>query len=412
MKRSENVIDKFLRYVKVDTRSSEETGTHPSTEKQKVLGRMLTSELTEMGCEKVYFDEDHCYVYGRIPANDGGKCPYTLAFISHMDTSPEVSGENVNPKTVKNYDGGDIDLSGDGKYILSPSKFPALSDYKGMTLITTDGSTLLGADDKAGVAEIMTMAEYLITHPELKHGEISICFTPDEEIGEGVDNIDMARLGADYGYTVDGGAFGEIEYENFNAAAAVIIIHGVSVHPGDAKGKMVNASLVAMELNDMLPREMRPDCTEEYEGFFHLCDITGSVDSAKISYIIRDHDFVKFSEKKKIMEDAVAALNKKYGEGTLSLTLRDQYYNMKEKIEPENIFLIENAKKCIKVLGKEPVVVPIRGGTDGARLSFMGLPCPNLCTGGHNYHGRFEYACAESMELSAKLLIMLATYAK
>lgn len=402
------LTDKFLRYVKVDTQSSETSGKSPSTEKQKNLGRMLTEELRDMGADEVYFDDEHCYVYAKIHASDGRKDGKKLAFISHMDTSPEVTDENVNPRIVKNYDGKDIDLGGDGKYILSTEKFPALKNYVGQTLITTDGSTLLGADDKAGVSEIMTMAEYLITHPEEKHGEIRICFTPDEEIGEGVDHIDLDRLDADYAYTVDGGAFGEIEYENFNAAGVRVIIKGVSVHPGDAKNTMVNASLVAIELNDLLPKNQRPDNTEGYQGFYHLTDMKGTVDEAEISYIIRDHDMSKFLEKKALMSKICDVLNQKYGAGTCELQMRDQYYNMKEKIEPENIFLIEKAKKHMRELGQEPIIKPIRGGTDGARLSFMGLPCPNLCTGGHNYHGRFEYACVESMEKTAKLLIAIA----
>jgi len=407
------VIERFLRYAVIDTQSDEESGTSPSSEKQKNLGRLLEKELKEIGVSGVYFDEEHCYVYGRIPANNakegtsfGSK---KLALIAHMDTSPESSGKDVKPRIVENYDGGDIYLGDASGLTLSPSQYPEMKAYVGQSLIVTDGTTLLGADDKAGVAEIMAAASYLLKHPEVSHGEISICFTPDEEIGSGVDNIDMDRLNADYGYTVDGGAIGELEYENFNAAAVTVKVHGVTVHPGEAKNKMKHASRIAMELDSMLPAQERPQFTEGYEGFFYLTDVKGTTEEAEFKYIIRDHDREKFEAKKKLIRDAATYINSKYGEKTAEIAIRDQYYNMREKIEEGNIFLIENAKKAMEDLDIVPKIQPIRGGTDGARLSFMGLPCPNLCAGGHNFHGRFEYVCAESMEKITDLLIKLVS---
>ena len=407
------VIERFLRYAVIDTQSDEESGTSPSSEKQKNLGRLLEKELKEIGVSGVYFDEEHCYVYGRIPANNakegtsfGSK---KLALIAHMDTSPESSGKDVKPRIVENYDGGDIYLGDASGLTLSPSQYPEMKAYVGQSLIVTDGTTLLGADDKAGVAEIMAAASYLLKHPEVSHGEISICFTPDEEIGSGVDHIDMDRLDADYGYTVDGGAIGELEYENFNAAAVTVKVHGVTVHPGEAKNKMKHASRIAMELDSMLPAQERPQFTEGYEGFFYLTDMKGTTEEAEFKYIIRDHDREKFEAKKKLIRDAATYINSKYGEKTAEIAVRDQYYNMREKIEEGNIFLIENAKKAMEDLDIVPKIQPIRGGTDGARLSFMGLPCPNLCAGGHNFHGRFEYVCAESMEKITDLLIKLVS---
>lgn len=403
----QNVVEKFLRYVKIDTQSDEATGMSPSTEKQKNLGRLLAEELQSMGAADIYFDETHCYVYAAIPATDGGKNTKVLGFVAHMDTAPGVSGANVNPQIWENYDGEDLALS--ANTIMHVAQFPELKTYKGKTLITTDGTTLLGADDKAGVAELMAMAEYLLAHPEIPHGKIMIGFTPDEEIGSGVDYFDKARFGADYAYTVDGGALGELEYENFNGAAVDVEIHGVSVHPGSAKGKLVNAALVAMELESMLPPEQKPEYTEGYEGFFYLCDIAGDTDKAVMSYIIRDHDRTLFEEKKSLFAEVVSKLNEKYGEGTVVATIKDSYYNMKEMIDPEYMFLIDNAVAAMKELGVEPKIQPIRGGTDGARLSYEGLPCPNLCAGGENFHGRFEYVCVESMEKIVELLIKLAT---
>ncbi len=419
------VIERFLRYVVVDTQSDEESGLSPSSEKQKVLGRLLEKELKEIGAANVFFDEEHCYVYARIPACSGenpgeaGAEPAVsgnhsfrdkkLALIAHMDTSPETSGKDVRPRIIEDYDGGDILLGEESGLTLSPLKYPEMKAYVGQSLIVTDGNTLLGADDKAGVAEIMTAASYLLKHPGIPHGEISICFTPDEEIGSGVDHIDMDRLCADYGYTVDGGAIGELEYENFNAAAATVRVHGITVHPGEAKNKMKHAARIAMEIDSMLPAQAKPQYTEGYEGFFYLTDLKGTTEEAEFKYIIRDHDREKFEAKKRLMTAAVSYANEKYGEGTAELDLRDTYYNMREKIEDGNLFLVDNAKKAMEELGITPKVQPIRGGTDGARLSFMGLPCPNLCAGGHNFHGRFEYVCAESMEKITELLIRLVS---
>lgn len=402
------VTEKFLNYIKVDTRADENSTTFPSSEKQKNLGRILFQEMVEMGVSDVYFDEEFGYVYGKIPANDGGKSPKTIAFIAHMDTAPDISGEVMNPQMVENYQGQDILLNEELGIKLTTKKFPELKEYIGKTLITTDGTTLLGADDKAGVAEIMTMAEELLTHQEIKHGPIAICFTPDEEVGCGVDHIDLKRLGADYGYTVDGGALGEIEYENFNASSCMVKVQGVNVHPGEAKNKMKNAALIAMEFESMLPTNEKPEYTCGYEGFYHLTDMQGNEESAQLNYIIRDHDREKFESKKVYLEKTAEFLNQKYGEGTVTLVQKDSYYNMKEKVEPEYFFLVEYAKKCMEELEIIPRIQPIRGGTDGARLSYMGLPCPNLCAGGHNFHGRYEYVCVESMEKIVELLIKLA----
>ena len=403
------VTEKFLKYIKVDTRSDENSTTFPSTEKQKNLAKILQQEMLELGVSDVYFDGECGYVYGKIPANDGGESPKTVAFIAHMDTAPDISGEVTNPQFVENYQGQDIVLNEELGIKLTTKKFPELKEYVGKTLITTDGTTLLGADDKAGVAEIMTMAEFLLTHPEIKHGPIAICFTPDEEVGAGVDHIDLERLGADYGYTVDGGALGEIEYENFNASSCLVKVQGVNVHPGEAKNKMKNAALVAMEFEMMLPRNEKPEYTCGYEGFYHLTDMQGNEESAKLNYIIRDHDKEKFEAKKAYMEKTAEFLNQKYGEGTVTVTQKDSYYNMKEKVEPEYFFLVEYAKTSMEELDIIPRIQPIRGGTDGARLSYMGLPCPNLCAGGHNFHGRYEYVCVESMEKIVELLVKLAT---
>ena len=406
---SSKVIERFLEYIKVDTRSDENSTTFPSTEKQKNLAGMLAGEMEKLGVADVIFDQEFGYVYGKIPANDNGVSTKTLAFIAHMDTAPDLEGICVNPNIVENYDGKDIILNEELGYELTTKKFPELKEYVGKTLITTDGTTLLGADDKAGVAEIMTMAEILLSNPEIKHGPIAICFTPDEEVGAGVDHIDLKKLGADYGYTVDGGALGEIEYENFNASSCVVTVQGVNVHPGEAKNKMKNASLVAMEFESLLPRNEKPEHTSGYEGFYHLTDMQGNEESAKLQYIVRDHDREKFEAKKKYLEKTADFLNHKYGEGTITLVQKDSYYNMKDKVEPEFFFLVEYAKKCMEELEIIPRIQPIRGGTDGARLSFMGLPCPNLCAGGHNFHGRYEYVCVESMEKIVELLVKIAT---
>ena len=393
--------ERLLNYVKVYTTSEDEQENVPSTSRQFDLGNQLAEELKKIGVQDVRID-DKCYVYGVIPATEGLEEKPAIGFIAHMDTAPDFSGENVNPQIIPEYDGGDVKL-GDSEYALTLKDFPHLASLKGRTLITTDGSTLLGADDKAGVAEIMTMAEYLLTHPEVKHGDICIGFTPDEEVGRGADFFDLKGFGADVAYTVDGGALGEIEYENFNAASAKVKIHGVNIHPGSARGQMKNSLLIGMEFQQMLPVFENPACTDGYEGFFHLDSMSGNVEETVMDYIIRDHDKKKFQEKKDLVTAAAEYMNKKYGEGTVELILKDSYYNMKEKIEPHK-YLIEVARKAMQDAGVEPVTLPIRGGTDGARLSYEGLPCPNLCTGGLNFHGRYEYICIQSMEKIAEIL--------
>lgn len=400
------VIKRFLQYVTIDTQSEErEDGSFPSTEKQRNLAVLLKKELEEIGAEEVWYDEVYCYVYATIPATTKKQTP-VLGFIAHMDTSPAMSGKNVNPRIVENYDGNDIVLNEQENIVLSVEAFPEILEYVGKDLIVTDGLTLLGADDKAGISEIMTLASYLLSHKEVEHGKIRIAFTPDEEVGAGVDHFDVERFGADFAYTVDGGKLGELEYENFNAAGAKLLIHGCSVHPGDAKNKMINALLVAQEFQALLPVSQNPMYTEGYEGFFHLDALNGNVEKCVADYIIRDHDKEKFEEKKKLFLAAAHFLDEKYGKGTIEVTLKDSYYNMKEKIEP-HMHLIDNAKAAMEALDVTPIVVPIRGGTDGARLSFMGLPCPNLCTGGHNYHGKYEYVCVQSMETVVEILIKI-----
>ena len=403
----EKVTDRFLRYVQIDTQSDEEgTGT-PTTEKQHELARLLVEELTKMGAEEITYDKEHCYVYASIPATEGMEKKPVMGFISHMDTSPAVSGANVRPRIITAYDGEDIVLNSRLGIVMKTADFPELKEYQGKSLIVTDGTTLLGADDKAGVAEIMTMAEYLLSHRDVPHGKLRIGFTPDEEVGAGADHFDVELFSADCAYTVDGGKLGELEYENFNAAGARVTFHGRSVHPGDAKNKMKNALLTAMEFQGMLPVSENPMYTEKYEGFYHLDALNGDIERAVADYIIRDHSREKFEQKKALFEKAGAFLNEKYGEGTVEIELKDSYYNMKEIIE-DHMELIDHAMEAMREAGVEPVVVPIRGGTDGARLSYMGLPCPNLCTGGHNFHGRFEYICIESMEAVVRILLNLA----
>ena len=396
----ESVTDKFLRYVSYETTSDENSTTHPSNLQELVLLRQLVEEMKQMGIADASIDE-YGYVMGTIPSNLDHEVP-ALGFIAHVDTSPDASGRDIKPQFIRNYDGSDIPLKGVPGLALRVSEFPELLDYKGQTLITTDGTTLLGADDKAGVAEILTAAEYLLTHPEVKHGTIKIGFTPDEEIGCGVDFFDVERFGADYAYTMDGGAVGELEYENFNAAGAKIRIQGCNIHPGSAKGKMVNAMLVGMELAGMLPVEQRPQFTEGYEGFFHLTGFGGTVEEATMSYIIRDHDMARFEQKKELLREVVTFINKKYGD-IVSLELRDQYYNMREQVEP-HYQIIERAVRAMEMAGVKPKIQPIRGGTDGARLSFMGLPCPNLFAGGHNFHGKLEFVPVESMEKAVEVI--------
>jgi len=399
------VTDKFLRYIAMDTQSEAEKEQIPSTKKQLALARQLAEELKIMGAAEVTLDSQS-YVYAVIPATIEKELP-AIGFIAHMDTSPDASGENVKARTVCQYDGKEICLHEKKGIFLSPKEFPSLKKYVGQDLIVTDGTTLLGADDKAGVAEIMAMAEYFLTHPEIPHGKICIGFTPDEEVGRGADGFDVALFGADVAYTVDGGALGELEYENFNAASGRVLIHGRGVHPGAAKNIMKNASLLAMEFHQMLPEEQNPMYTEGYEGFFHLTDIQGSMVEARMDYIIRDHDREKFERKKILFSRIGEFLNEKYGEGTVEVILKDTYYNMREKIEPHP-YLIEAARTSMEKLGIEPRVVPIRGGTDGARLSYMGLPCPNLCAGGENCHGIYEYVCVQSMEKIVELLAEIA----
>ncbi len=400
--------ERFLNYVKIFTASDPLSAKTPSTDRQFDLARLLAKELGEMGAEEVRVDEK-CYVYAAIPATPGfGECP-ALGLIAHMDTSPDFCGEKVNPQVIPNYDGKAVALGKSGR-ALSPEMFPHLASLAGRTLITTDGATLLGADDKAGVAEIMTVAETLLAG-DVPHGKICIGFTPDEEIGRGADGFDVERFGADFAYTVDGGAETEIVYQNFNACSARFQIKGVNIHPGGAKDKMVNAALVAMEIDAMLPRCERPEHTELYEGFYHLHSMEGCVEHASLDYIVRDHDKGSFAARLKTLRLIEKTLNGKYGEGTVVLTLRDEYRNMEEKIKP-CMHLIDNAKDAIRELGLEPDVSPIRGGTDGARLSYMGLPCPNLGTGGYACHGPYEHITAEGMDTVVKIVLgIIARYA-
>ncbi len=389
------VLERFLRYIAVDTMSEPEKEQIPSTEKQRVLGAMLAQELKDMGASDVRMD-DHAYVYAAIPATTDKKIP-VLGLIAHMDTACACSGKDVKPRFVKNYDGGNIVMDPKTGLSMGPDQYPELKNYVGQDLITTDGSTLLGADDKAGVAEIMAMAQYLINHPEIPHGTIKIGFTPGEEVGRGADLFDVEGFGADVAYTVDGGALGELEYETFNAASAKVTVHGFSIHPGSAKGKMKNSILMAMEFQRMLPGFDTPAYTQGYEGFFHLTNITGEVEETVMDYIIRDHDMKKFEQKKEYIRKVAEFLNLKYGEGTIELVMKDSYYNMKEKLK-DHMYLIDIAQEAMDELWIAPIIEPVRGGTDGARLSYMGLPCPNLCTGGHNFHGKFEYIPVQSME--------------
>lgn len=401
------VVERFLKYTTIESQSSNDSDTFPSTQCQLNFASVLYDELVGMGLD-VKFNRDEGIVYASCKASEGCEDRKTLGFIAHIDTSPEVSGKNVNAKIIENYDGKDIILNSEKHIILSRMKYPEITAYKGKTLITTDGTTLLGADDKAGVAEIITMFEELLAHPEIKHGKIAAAFTPDEEVGGGIDHLNIKKFGADYAYTVDGGEIGEIQYENFNAAAAKVIFSGVNVHTGEAKNKMINSCLVAMEYNSMLPAFEKPEYTEKYEGFIHLEEIKGNVEKTVLSYLIRDHAVLSFEQKKDIMRCAEDYINSKYGEDTCEVEIENSYQNMRDKIYPQNMFLISNVEKHMIELGIEPKIVPIRGGTDGAKLSFRGIPCPNICTGGHNFHGRYEYVCAESMELIVKLLCKLA----
>lgn len=399
------VLERFLNYVVVETTSDPYSESFPSTKSQLDFGHTLMEEMKELGLTDVAQDE-YGYVFGTIPSTIPDYKGKVLGLIAHMDTAPAASGKNVKPRMIKNYDGTEIVLNAEKKIVMTPEDFPSLKEYVGQDLVVTDGLTLLGGDDKAGVAEIMTAAEYLIGHPEIPHGPIRVGFTPDEEVGKGADFFDVKKFGADFAYTVDGGECGELEYENFNAASAFVDFTGLSIHPGSAKNKMVNALLLAMEFQGMMPEAQKPEHTEGREGFIHLDVMEGSVEHASCEYIVRDHDFDLFKEKKEYMQRVADYMNGKYGEGTVSLRMEDSYYNMKQQIEP-HYFLIENVLKVYEKLDIEPKIQPIRGGTDGSRLSFMGLPCPNLGTGGHNFHGHFEYVCVQSMEKCAEVLIEL-----
>ncbi len=400
-----NVVDRFIKYVKFDTESNTTTGTTPSTPGQRVLAEELKKELTEIGLQDISLDGNG-YLMATLPANTDKKVP-TIGFVAHMDTSPDLTGKNVNPRIVKSYDGKDILLNKDLNIVLSPNDFPELLKFKDQDIIVTDGTTLLGADDKAGIAEIITAMKYLKDHPEIEHGKIRICFTPDEEIGEGADHFDVEKFGAEWAYTMDGGELGELEYENFNAAGVKIAIQGRSVHPGSAKDKMINALVVANKLISLIPANERPEHTSHYEGFFHLMGMSGSVDAASVSFIIRDHDRALFESRKQIMRDAVEYLQKLYPNSTITLDIKDQYYNMREKVEPV-IKIVDYAFNAMQELGITPLVKPIRGGTDGARLSFMGLPCPNIFAGGLNFHGRYEYIPIPSLEKAVKVIVKIA----
>lgn len=397
----EKILDRFLRYVAIDTQSDENSESQPSAAKELDLLKLLCKELNDMGVEATL--DEYGYVMGTLPSNIDKKVP-AIGFIAHVDTSPDASGANVKPQIIENYDGSDIALKGVPGLYLKPSEFPELLAHKGETIITTDGTTLLGADDKAGVAEIMNAVQYMVEHPEFKHGDIKIGFTPDEEIGRGVVKFDVKRFGADYAYTMDGGEIGELEFENFNAASAKIHIQGRNVHPGYAKDKMKNAILIGMEFNDLLPIGQRPELTEGYDGFFHIISFKGSVEEADFGYIIRDHDRKKFEEKKELIAQCAHFINVKYGEGTATLEVKDQYYNMREQVEPY-YFIVEKAVKAMEMAGIKPKIQPIRGGTDGANLSFKGLPCPNIFAGGMNFHGKMEFAPLENIEKASEVVL-------
>ncbi len=402
----EKILERFLRYVRTDTTSVSDSTEFPSSKKQLKLAKMLVEELKQLGLTGISFDK-YGYVMATLQSNIEKKVP-VIGFLSHMDTSPDMSGANVNPRVVDNYNGEDILLNKSTGLTLKTADFPEIKQYKGQTIITTDGTTLLGADDKAGIAEIITAMEYLVSHPEIKHGTVKVGFTPDEEVGRGVDFFDVKKFGAEYAYTIDGGEIGELEYENFNAAKAIINIQGRNIHPGAAKDKMINSLLIVKEFIDMLPVGQRPEFTTDYEGFFHLTKIEGTVENAVIEYIIRDHDRKKFEDKKALIYDIAGLLNRKYPAGTVIPDIKDQYFNMREKIEPV-FHIMDIARKAIEDVGIQVKTIPVRGGTDGSRLSYMGLPCPNIFTGGHNYHGKFEYIPLESMIASTKVIIRIVS---
>ena len=402
--------NRFLNYVKIYSTSDPESETTPSTERQWDIAKYIFEELKTLGLSDVSMDENG-YIYGYVPSNLENDDEPVVGFISHYDTSPDFNGENVKPQIWDDYDGGDLILNKETGFTLSPEKFTSMKDYVGKTLITTDGTTLLGADDKAGLAEIVTAAEYLLAHPEIKHGKIAIGFTPDEEIGRGAHKFDVKKFGAEWAYTMDGGEIGELEYENFNAAGAVVKIHGLSVHPGYAYGQMVNASLLAAEFIKMLPENETPSTTQEFEGFYHLTDLKSDVSQAKIQYIIRDHDEEKFEARKKFITEKVADFNKKFGEGTAEIEIKEQYRNMKQQFEGK-MHIVDIAEQAMIDANIEPKIKAIRGGTDGAQLSYMGLPCPNIFAGGLNFHGPYEYVCLESMEKAVKVIINIAKAVK
>ena len=399
----EKIVDRFLRYVSVDTQSNEESESQPSAAKEWDLLRMLRDELLAMGVEATL--DEYGYVMASLPSNLDKEVP-AVGFIAHVDTAPDASGKDVKPQIIANYDGGAIDLKGVPGLQLKPEEFPEMLHYVGQTLITTDGTTLLGADDKAGVAEIMTAVQYLVEHPEVKHGPVKVGFTPDEEIGRGVVKFDVARFGADFAYTMDGGEVGELEFENFNAASAKVHLQGCNVHPGYAKGKMRNAIHIGQEFNGLLPADERPEHTEGYEGFFHLISFKGTVEEADFAYIIRDHDRARFEARKALIRQVTEAINARYGAGTATLELKDQYYNMREQVEP-HYHIIDKAVKAMEMAGVKAKIQPIRGGTDGANLSFKGLPCPNIFAGGLNFHGKMEFVPLESMEKASQVILNL-----
>lgn len=400
----ENLLNRFLKYIKIDTESNPESETTPSSHKQFDLANILVEELKQLGLTDAYVDQK-CYVMATLPSNISNKVP-TIGFIAHMDSSPDFSGANVNPKIIENYDGKDIELNKEQKIFMTVEDFPDLSNYVGKTLITTDGNSLLGADDKAGIAEIMTALEVYKNNPELKHGTIKIAFTPDEEIGRGADFFDVKKFAADFAYTVDGGPLGELEYESFNAAAAQINVIGRNVHPGTAKNQMINSQLIAIEFNSLLPVFDKPEFTQELEGFYHLLSFNGDIEKTNLHYIVRDHDRQKFERRKKLLYEIADFLNKKYGRELVSIDLKDQYYNMREIIE-KKMFIVDLAQKAMEELNIVPIIKAIRGGTDGSRLSFMGLPTPNIFGGGHNFHGRFEFIPLESMQKAVDVILKI-----
>jgi len=401
----EQVLDRFLRYTKVYTTSDHDSTTYPSTERQLPFADQLAHELRSIGLSEVERDQ-HGYVTATLQANTDKKIP-VIGFIAHMDTSPDYSGENVNPQIITAYQGQDILLNAPTNTVLSPNDFPALLKYVGQDLVTTDGTTLLGADDKAGIAEIFSAMEYLVLNPEIKHGKIRICITPDEEVGQGTKYFDVAKFGADFAYTMDGGEIGELEYENFNAAGAKITVKGRSVHPGYAKNAMINSSLVAMQIVQSLPPDQRPEHTTGYEGFFHLTSFEGNVSETKLEFIIRDHDLTKFEAKKNLMREICNLINLRYGSGTVILDMKDQYYNMKQKVEPVK-YIVDIAEQAMVEVGIKPKVKAIRGGTDGAQLSWKGLPCPNIFAGGHNFHGPYEFVPVQSMQKAVEVIVRIA----